>query len=83
MKEVYFLVSMTVNWDQDVWLGFRDEKPIWSPSLEGAYCFPSKEEAVKRVEQEFLEVFGHIGSYKIIEFSHQELLDFEIIVGEA
>ncbi|MBF0778915.1 hypothetical protein [Streptococcus cuniculi] len=79
MKEVYFLALMTVNWDQEVWLGFRDERPMWSPSLEGAYCFSSKEEAVKRVEQEFLEVFGHVGSYQIFSVSPDQCVKKEII----
>jgi hypothetical protein len=44
--------------------------------------YENYEEAKKIVEAHFLEVFGFIGSYKIIEFTHQELIDFDILTLE-
>ncbi len=36
------------------------------------------EEAKSVVESHFLQTFGFIGPYKIIELTYEELLDFEI-----
>lgn len=50
--------------------------------LAGLEFFSSYEEAKQTVNNHFREAFGFVGSYKIIEFTSQELLDFEIILEE-
>ena len=81
MEQHYYAVLIQINIGKSVWLvPQKSGKLAWSDEISGTRVFSSYEEAKKTVESHFLEDFGFIGSYKIIEFTHQELLDFEIIV---
>ncbi len=80
MEQKYYAVLMIINVGQSVWLVTQKSgKLAWSNEISGTRAFNSYEEAKQTVENHFLDFFGFIGSYKIIEFTHQELLDFEIL----
>lgn len=70
MEQKYYAVLMIINVGKSVWL---------VPQKSGTKAFNSYEEAKQTVENHFLEFFGFIGLYKIIEFTHQELSDFEML----
>ncbi|GAA0054370.1 UNVERIFIED_CONTAM: hypothetical protein KB570_01570 [Streptococcus canis] len=81
MEQHYYAVLIQINIGKSVWLVPQKNGTLaWSDEISGTRVFSSYEEAKRRTESDFLESFGFIGSYKIIEFTHQELLDFEIIV---
>lgn len=81
MEQHYYAVLIQINIGKSVWLVPQKNGTLaWSDEISGTRVFSSYEEAKSRTESDFLESFGFIGSYKIIEFTHQELLDFEIIV---
>lgn len=81
MEQKYYAVLIQINIGKSVWLVPQKNGTLaWSDEISGTRVFSSYEEAKSRTESDFLESFGFIGSYKIIEFTHQELLDFEIIV---
>ncbi|HEL0009503.1 TPA: hypothetical protein TUL06_001239 [Streptococcus equi subsp. zooepidemicus] len=81
MEQKYYAVLIQINIGKSVWLVPQKNGTLaWSDEISGTRVFSSYEEAKRRTESDFLESFGFIGSYKIIEFTHQELLDFEIIV---
>ena len=83
MEQKYYAVLMQINIGKSVWLvPQKSGKVAWSDEIGGTRVFNSYEEARKPVESPFLEDFGCIGSYKIIEFTHQELLDFEILTDD-
>ena len=68
----YYVVLMLVHMGNSVWLVPQDNGSLaWS----NEFC----EEAKSVVESHFLQTFGFIGSYKIIELTYEELLDFEIL----
>ncbi|MDO4667040.1 MAG: hypothetical protein Q4A90_04300 [Streptococcus sp.] len=78
-KQKYYAVLIQINIGKSVWLvPQKSGKLAWSDEISGTRVFSSYEEAKHRMESDFLETFGFIGSYKIIEFTYQELLDFEI-----
>lgn len=80
MEQKYYAVLMIINVGQSVWLVTQKSgKLAWSNEISGTRAFNSYEEAKQTVENHFLDFLGFIGSYKIIEFTHQELLDFEIL----
>ena len=65
----YYVVLMLVHMGNLAWSNeFCDTQPFFS-----------YEEAKSVVESHFLQTFGFIGSYKIIELTYEELLDFEIL----
>lgn len=83
MEQKYYAVLMQINIGKSVWLvPQKSGKVAWSDEISGTRVFNSYEEARKTVESHFLEDFGFIGSYKIIGFTHQELLDFEILTDD-
>ena len=80
MEQKYYAVLIQINIGKSVWLvPQKSGKLAWSDEISGTRVFNSYEEAKKAVERHFLEIFNFIGSYKIIEFTYQELLDFEIL----
>ena len=80
MEQKYYAVLMIINVGKSVWLvPQKSGKLAWSDEISGTKAFNSYEEAREAVENHFLENFRFIGSYKIIEFTHQELLDFEML----
>ncbi|GAA0059415.1 hypothetical protein ScKU62_19240 [Streptococcus canis] len=81
MEQHYYAVLIQINIGKSVWLVPQKNGTLaWSDEISGTRVFSSYEEAKRRTESDFLESFGFIGSYKIIVFTHQEMLDFEIIV---
>lgn len=80
MEQKYYAVLMQINIGKSVWLvPQKSGKLAWSDEISGTRVFHSFEEAKEAVENHFLENFRFIGSYKIIEFTQQELLDFEML----
>lgn len=83
MEQKYYAVLMIINVGKSVWLVPQKSGTLaWSDEISGTKAFNSYEEAKQTVENHFLEIFGFIGLYKIIEFTHQELLDFEILTDD-
>ena len=83
MEQKYYAVLMQINVGKSVWLvPQKSGKLAWSDEISGTRVFNSYKEAREAVENHFLEDFSFIGSYKIIEFTHQELLDFEILTDD-
>lgn len=83
MEQKYYAVLMQINVGKSVWLvPQKSGKLAWSDEISGTRFFNSYKEAREAVENHFLENFRFIGSYKIIEFTHQELLDFEILTDD-
>ena len=83
MEQKYYAVLMQINVGKSVWLvPQKSGKLAWSDEISGPRVFNSYEGAKQIVENHFLENFDFIGSYKIIEFTHQELLDFEILTDD-
>lgn len=83
MEQKYYAVLMIINVGKSVWLVPQKSGTLaWSDEISGTRVFNSYEGAKQIVENHFLENFGFIGSYKIIEFTHQELLDFEILTDD-
>ncbi|WCQ70084.1 hypothetical protein [Streptococcus pasteurianus] len=83
MEQKYYAVLMQINIGKSVWLVPQESGQLaWSDEISETRVFSSYEEAKQTVESHFREDFGFVGSYKIIEFTRQELLDFEIIVEE-
>lgn len=83
MEQKYYAVLMQINIGKSVWLvPQKSGKLAWSDEISWTRVFNSYEGAKQIVENHFLENFGFIGSYKIIEFTHQELLDFEILTDD-
>ena len=80
MEQKYYAVLMQINVGKSVWLvPQKSGKLAWSDEISGTRVFNSYKEAREAVENHFLENFRFIGSYKIIEFTHQELSDFEML----
>ena len=76
----YYVVLMLVHMGNSVWLVPQDNGSLdWSNEFCDTQPFFSYEEAKSVVESYFLQTFGFIGSYKIIELTYEELLDFEIL----
>ena len=83
MEQKYYAVLMQINIGKSVWLvPQKSGKLAWSDEISVTRVFNSYEGAKQIVENHFLENFDFIGSYKIIEFTHQELLDFEILTDD-
>lgn len=83
MEQKYYAVLMQINIGKSVWLVPQESGQLaWSDEISGTRVFSSYEEAKQTVKNHFREAFGFVGSYKIIEFTRQELLDFEITVEE-
>ena len=83
MEQKYYAVLMQINVGKSVWLvPQKSGKLAWSDEISGTRVFNSYKEAREAVENHFLENFRFIGSCKIIEFTHQELLDFEILTDD-
>ena len=83
MEQKYYAVLMQINIGKSVWLvPQKNDQLAWSDEISGTRVFSSFEEAREAVENHFLENFRFIGSYKIIEFTYQELLDFEILTDD-
>ena len=83
MEQKYYAVLMQINIGKSVWLvPQKSGKLAWSDEISGTRVFNSYEGDKQIVENHFLENFDFIGSYKIIEFTHQELLDFEILTDD-
>lgn len=83
MEQKYYAVLMQINVGKSIWLvPQKSGKLAWSDEISGTRVFNSYKEAREAVENHFLEIFGFIGSYKIIEFTYQELLDFEILTDD-
>ena len=83
MEQKYYAVLMQINIRKSVWLvPQKNDQLAWSDEISGTRVFNSFEGAKQTVENHFLEIFGFIGSYKIIEFTYQELLDFEILTDD-
>lgn len=81
-NQKYYAVLIQINIGKSVWLVPQESGDLtWSDEISGTRVFSSYEEAKSRTEKEFLATFGFIGSYKIIEFTHEELLDFEILIN--
>ena len=75
----YYLVLAEVNIFQTVWLIPREDGSIgWTDEIKQAKPFLSYEEAQNKTEAHMQSVFEFIASYKIIEFSIEELDDFLI-----
>lgn len=76
----YYVVLMLVHMGNSVWLVPQDNGSLaWTNEFCDTQPFLSYEEAKSVVESHFLQTFGFIGSYKIIELTYEELLDFEIL----
>ena len=72
MEQKYYAVLMIINVGKSVWLvPQKSGKLAWSDEISGTRAFNSYEGAK--------QTFGFIGLYKIIEFTHQELSDFEML----
>ncbi|MFS1664488.1 hypothetical protein [Streptococcus sp. zg-JUN1979] len=83
MEQKYYAVLIQINIGKSVWLVPQENGNLaWSDEISGTRVFDSYEEAKKTVENHFLEDFGFMGSYKIIEFTYQELMDFEILTDD-
>lgn len=83
MEQKYYAVLMQINIGKSVWLVPQESgQLVWSDEISGTRVFSSYEEAKQTVKNHFREAFGFVGSYKIIEFTRQELLAFEITVEE-
>ncbi|MCU0081773.1 hypothetical protein [Streptococcus danieliae] len=83
MKQKYYAVLIQINIGKSVWLVPQKRGEVaWSDEISGTRVFSSYEEAKQTVETHFQEDFGFIGSYKIIEFTYQELMDFEILADD-
>ena len=83
MEQKHYAVLMQINVGKSVWLvQQKNDQLAWSDEISGTRVFNSFEGAKQTVENHFLEIFGFIGSYKIIEFTYQELLDFEILTDD-
>ena len=79
----YYAVLIQINIGKSVWLVPQKNGTLaWSAEISGTRVFSSYEEAKQTVESHFLEDFRFIGSYKIIEFTHRELLDFEMLTDD-
>ncbi|MFS9198549.1 hypothetical protein [Streptococcus vestibularis] len=79
----YYSVLIQISIQQIIWLVHQENGKIaWSDNFKDVRFFSSYEKAKKTVEEHFLEAFGFIGSYKIIEFTRQELIDFDILTLE-
>lgn len=75
----YYLVLAEVSIFQTVWLIPREDGSIgWTDEIKQAKPFLSYEEAQNKTEAHMQSVFEFIASYKIIEFSIEELDDFLI-----
>lgn len=83
MEQKYYVVLIQIGIGKSVWLVPQEGGDLtWSDEISGTRAFSSYEEAKHRTECEFLDIFGFIGSYKIIEFTPQDLLDFEMLVDD-
>lgn len=79
----YYAVLIQINIGKSVWLVPQKNGTLaWSDEISGTRVFSSYEEAKQTVESHFLEDFRFIGSYNIVEFTHQELLDFEMLTDD-
>ena len=83
MKQKYYAVLIQINIGKKRLVSpTKNGTLAWSDEISGTRVFSSYEEAKQTVESHFLEDFRFIGSYKIIEFTHQELLDFEMLTDD-